>query len=439
MNNAINELVNICKSNINGNKAIGICSVCSSHSGVLDASIKQSKEDNSPLLIESTSNQVDQFGGYTGMKPIDFMNYVKAKAEKFGYPTSKLIFGGDHLGPNRWQNENSDVAMEKACELVKTYVKAGYRKIHLDASMPLKDDNGHVDEITVAKRAAQLCKSAEEAWQPLSKKDCRPYYVIGTEVPTPGGIQQSEGKIKPTPAYETENTRNITKKIFDEYNLSDAWNRVIAMVVQPGVEYANNWVSDLESSALLELNKEAEKYGNLVYEAHSTDYQSESALTNLVQNHFVILKVGPWVSFAYREGLYALEMIEQEVFKNSNVQLSNLKNTVESVMLKDDSYWKKYCDGKTENEKYLQRHFGLSDRIRYYWTNKEIIKAQNLLFSNLENNPFENDKGLISQFLPSLMDKFNENKLSFTRPNEIAEECVRIVLKKYHRASGFIC
>ena len=49
---------------------------------------------------------------------------------------------------------------------------------------------------------------------------------------------------------------------------------------------------------------------NLVYEAHSTDYQSEKGLTQLVEDHFCILKVGPWLTFGYREALFSLSMIE---------------------------------------------------------------------------------------------------------------------------------
>ena len=51
----------------------GIYSICSAHPWVLGAAMKQALDDGTPLLIESTSNQVDQFGGYTGMKPADFV------------------------------------------------------------------------------------------------------------------------------------------------------------------------------------------------------------------------------------------------------------------------------------------------------------------------------------------------------------------------------
>ena len=53
--------------------AKGMYSVCSANAAVLEACFRQAREDESILLIESTSNQVDQEGGYTGMKPGDFV------------------------------------------------------------------------------------------------------------------------------------------------------------------------------------------------------------------------------------------------------------------------------------------------------------------------------------------------------------------------------
>jgi D-tagatose-1,6-bisphosphate aldolase subunit GatZ/KbaZ len=116
----------------------GICSICSANEYVLKAAFKKAIKDNSLLLIESTSNQVDQFGGYTGMKPVDFVAYVRSLAESVDFSTNRLILGGDHLGPNTWQKEPAEIAMEKASGLIHHYVKAGYTKIHLDTSMRCK-------------------------------------------------------------------------------------------------------------------------------------------------------------------------------------------------------------------------------------------------------------------------------------------------------------
>lgn len=59
------------------------------------------------------------------------------------------------------------------------------------------------------------------------------------------------------------------------------------------------------------LSRFIEAQPGLVYEAHSTDYQSREALRALVEDHFAILKVGPALTFAFREAVFALAAIEE--------------------------------------------------------------------------------------------------------------------------------
>ena len=121
-------------------KKKGIYSVCTANADVLEACFKQAKADKSILLVESTSNQVDQFGGYTGMKPSDFVRFVNLIAQKVGFPEDMILLGGDHLGPNAWQHLPAEEAMNNAKVLIEEYVKEGYLKIHLDTSMFCADD-----------------------------------------------------------------------------------------------------------------------------------------------------------------------------------------------------------------------------------------------------------------------------------------------------------
>lgn len=164
---------------------IGICSVCSAHPLVIEAALRFDLSTNNKVLIEATSNQVNQFGGYTGMQPADFRDFVYNIARTVGFPAERIILGGDHLGPNCWQDEPAAVAMEKSVDLIKAYVAAGFSKIHLDASMSCADDPVPLDPGVVAERAARLCQAAEETASAEQKRHLT--YVIGTEVPVPGG------------------------------------------------------------------------------------------------------------------------------------------------------------------------------------------------------------------------------------------------------------
>ena len=86
-------------------EAVGVYSVCSAHPTVVEAAVAQAAADDSYVLIEATSNQVDQFGGYTGMRPGRLPRPGARHRRRTGFPRDRVVLGGDHLGPNRWQRE----------------------------------------------------------------------------------------------------------------------------------------------------------------------------------------------------------------------------------------------------------------------------------------------------------------------------------------------
>ncbi len=113
------------------------------------------------------------------MTPTDFRRLVEDIARSTGFSTERLMLGGDHLGPNPWQQEPAAEAMREAERMVVAYAQAGFSKIHLDASMACGDEQGPLTDEKIANRAALLCAAAEQACG-----DRKPVYVLGTEVPT---------------------------------------------------------------------------------------------------------------------------------------------------------------------------------------------------------------------------------------------------------------
>ena len=131
-------VTNLLRDVIDGQKsgrAHGVTSICSAHPLVLEAAVAHAVDTDGWLLIEATSNQVNQFGGYTGMRPVDFVRFLRDIAAGISFPAAQLWIGGDHLGPNAWRAEPADLAMGKAGDMVREYAQAGFRKIHLDCSM----------------------------------------------------------------------------------------------------------------------------------------------------------------------------------------------------------------------------------------------------------------------------------------------------------------
>ncbi|MFT3851002.1 MAG: class II D-tagatose-bisphosphate aldolase, non-catalytic subunit [Propionivibrio sp.] len=415
--NALDEFVAQLERNRRGQGGVAV-SVCSAHPMILRAAFRSALRYDTFALIESTSNQVDQYGGYTGMKPADFAALVKQIAAEERFPAERVLLGGDHLGPNSWRHLGSEKAMQETLQLVRSYVQAGYRKIHLDASFVCSDDAGVLSDEIVARRCAQMAQVAEDA-----ATGEKPIYVVGTEVPTPGGTQADEGMHVTSPA-DVERTLGVFKETFLEHGLSEAWNRVVGLVIQPGVEFGDSMVHDYQPTPALAAV--IDRHPGMAYEAHSTDYQSGSNLARLVDNHFFILKVGPWLTYALREGLFSLEFIEREL---DPANPSRFRETLARVMKADPKYWEKYYSGGAEEVNY-KLAFSYSDRARYYLGNREVAGALERLLDNLSP---EVPDGLISQYLPMQYRSIREGRLG-RHPSDLAVDRVSNVLDLYFAA-----
>ena len=401
---------------------IGICSVCSAHPLVIEATLRYELKTGNKVLIEATSNQVNQFGGYTGMKPADFMSFVASIAKSVGFPMDKIILGGDHLGPNCWQKETAAEAMEKSKVLIADYVKAGFSKIHLDASMSCADDEVPLNPVTVAERAAILCEVAENVATDAQKELLT--YVIGTEVPVPGGEKEAINTVHVTTVPDAERTITTHVTAFTERGIEKALERVVGVVVQPGVEFDHSSVIHYKAEEAKELSKFIETT-DFVFEAHSTDYQTKQAFKELVRDHYAILKVGPAVTFALREAIFALADIEKQLIPTE--QQSQVKEVIHDVLMDDQSYWKSYYS-ETHSQAMIDLNYSLSDRIRYYWTNPRITRAMDMMMTNLEAK--EIPLGMLSQYLPAQYTQV-VNQTIQPLPKEIMISKIQGVLDDY--------
>ncbi len=405
-------------------EAVGIYSVCSAHPVVLEAAIRQADADGTYVLIEATSNQVDQFGGYTGMRPADFRDLVYSIADDIGFARDRLVLGGDHLGPNRWQKQPAEEAMANAETLVASYVEAGYTKIHLDCSMSCAGDPTPLGDDRVAERTARLLRVAEDAVARIGLAD-EVLYVIGTEVPVPGGAHETLGELTSTPPEAARVTLDRHRAAFAAVGLDSVWPRIIALVVQPAVEFDHLQVIDYRHEGTARLRTVLNDEPGLLFEAHSTDYQDRIRLAELVEDHWAILKVGPGLTFAMREALFALAKIEDELL--SPAERSNLIDVIDRQMLAHPEYWEGYYEGTAPDQR-IARRFSYSDRMRYYWPDPEIEAASNRLYINLAN--LEIPLPLISQFLPDQYARVRAGSLTPT-PRALVVDKIRDALRPY--------
>lgn len=389
-------------------------SFCTSNFDVLKIILIFIKFNRLPVLIESTSNQVNQEGGYSGLRPSQFASKLKSLARLININKKSLIIGGDHLGPLPWKDLTSKKAIEKSKILIKECLRAKYEKIHLDTAIKCKDDK-YMDKDTTIKRCDEILNSFSS--NEINKK----FIVVGTEVPIAGG----SNLLKPI----LTSFKSIKEEI-EMYSTIFKNKKKYALVIEPGIGFANFKVVKVKFKKLNKILSFSKKM-NFAYEAHSTDYQSISSLKKLVKNNFKFLKVGPELTYLFSKAVFEMERIEKEKFKNN---YSNIKKTILNEMKKSNKYWKNYYSGSNKYINFLKTNSYL-DRMRYYWDKKNVVNAKNKLFLNI--NKLSDVEFFQSTDLLTKKDLILKKKLKLKNCDLIPFKLIEKSLKKYYLACNY--
>jgi D-tagatose-1,6-bisphosphate aldolase subunit GatZ/KbaZ len=319
--------------------------------------------------------------------------------------------------------------MQKAADMVRAYTLAGFSKIHLDTSMKLSGDPpGPLESGVCARRGAALAKAVYESFESMGGRSERPVLVIGSEVPIPGGSQEHEDSVAPTRPEDFLRQVAVFKDEFLKAGID--FDDVAAFVVQPGVEFGDDFVCHYDPAQARELTGALQSVPRLVFEGHSTDYQRPEKLAEMVRDGVAILKVGPALTFALREGLFLLEAIEEILVSGS--PRSGFKNALLEEMDRSDQYWKKYYSGSPEQIAY-KKLYSYSDRCRYYLPAEKPRKAMETLFRRIPAIP----PALVSQFFPAQYRRLMAGTLGGD-PRSLLCDRIGDVCAAYARACGFL-
>ncbi len=365
----------------------GIASFCCTDQSVIECVLEQAELRQEYALIEATSNQVNQMGGYVGMTPQEFVQYALEIAEQTSFDSDKLILGGDHIGPLPWRNLPAQEAMKNAEELIVACVEAGYAKIHIDTSMPLGDDPAVISPELKVERCVHLYQVAMETYEKLVAMEpnrLKPLFVIGTDVPFAGGLMTTTAITTP----ETlKHTLDLYQLEFVKRGCPDAFDDISAVVIELELDFDETGTYPHE--AVEKLKPIMREFPNLVLEGHSTDYQSKETLHLMKEDGIRIVKVGPALTYAHREALLSLSQIEREVVMDS--ERANYPCVLESAMLENPIYWEGWYSGD-EKALHQQRMHGKMDRGRYYMTLTTVQNAELKLIENLNAAGYEPNK-----------------------------------------------
>ena len=401
----INELI----------KKYAMPSFCTANEEVIKIILLYCKIYNLPCLIECTSNQVNQFGGYIKKTPKEFSNLIFKIARTIKLNKKNIFLGGDHLGPLPWNNKNSNLAIKNSIELINNYISNKFCKIHIDTSVQCKNDKVFNSQIKFD-RTKKILKKIK------LKKKSNIFYVVGSEVPISGSDKKK--LLKPTSIYTIKKDSNIFSELLFKKSCK---KKNFGLVIEVGMKYMDKYIQKPNLKNFLQ-KKNFSLKNNFIYEAHSTDFQSINTLKKLVNNNFKFLKVGPELTYLYSRSLLLMQKIEKHFIEKNK---SNFNENLIQEMLKNNKYWINFYEKNNYNQ-FLNSKY---DRSRYYLGTKKVKNSIGKLRLNINNL---NLTKLIKKFTHTSSNtilKLKKNKLNnFEILNFIF---ISRSLAKYYRACGF--
>ncbi len=283
--------------------------------------------------------------------------------------------------------------MARARELVRQCVLAGYAKLHLDASMRLAGDPGApeapLDAAIATERTAELCAAAEQAHAEAAGGSPPPLYVIGTDVPAPGGEvgeAAAPGRDHRRRGRARQSRSPGTR--FAKRGLESAVGARGRGGAAAGGRLHQHARVRLPARAGGPARRARPRVPGLVFEAHSTDYQRPASLRALVADRFAVLKVGPRSDLRLPRGRARPRGDRARVAGRPPRRRGRAACGRRSRRRWPPSPRTGAGHHAEADEACAAlRAFGFSDRVRYYWPAPAVRAALGRLFANLRRSP----------------------------------------------------
>ncbi|KAI1692092.1 tagatose 6 phosphate kinase domain-containing protein [Ditylenchus destructor] len=193
------------------------------------------------------------------MTPIDFRRFVRSSRTRKAWRRSCSSWAATISVPT----PGASCPRHRQWPRPRSWSRSTWRMSCADDPVPLPEPE-------IAARAVRLCLAAEQAWRDAPDRGEPPVYVIGTEVPVPGGAHEDLDELAVTSPEAAGATLALHREAFGAAGLEAAFERVIAMVVQPGVDFDHHKVIDYRPEKARALSAFIAAQPGLVFEAHST-------------------------------------------------------------------------------------------------------------------------------------------------------------------------
>ncbi|MCD6291029.1 MAG: class II D-tagatose-bisphosphate aldolase, non-catalytic subunit [Anaerolineae bacterium] len=394
--NTLNELVQkIIQFREGGKARVTLLAACPNSAAVLEASVKVAAANNMPMLFAATLNQVDRDGGYTGWTPAQFVQQIRAFAEKYHWD-GPLYPCLDHGGP--WLKDvhtlrglSLEETMNEVKQSLTACLKAGYQLLHIDPTVDrtLPPDQPLPIEIVV-ERTLDLIEYAEAERQRLGLSPVA--YEVGTEE-VHGGL------------VDFDNFQRFVHDLhagLEARGLLHAWPSFIVAKVGTDLH-----TTDFDPEVAARLYDIVAPLGSLI-KGHYTDWVSHPEA--YPDTGMGGANVGPEFTAAEYLALADLASKEADLCRaRPGMEPSNFMAVLEQAVL-DSGRWQKWLTPEEQGKPFAElaperRSWLVQTGSRYVWTRPEVVAARDALYRNV-SAVYPSPHGYVVDRIAQVMEKY---------------------------------
>lgn len=346
---------------------------CPNSTAVIKAAFRAAKRNNAPIYFAATLNQIDCDGGYTGMRPDEFVKLVRMEAAAVNFDGIYIV-AIDHGGPwlkdkQRTEKWSTEAAMDGVKRSFEAALLAGYDLIHVDPTVDINVPAGQTIDIRlVAARTVELIRHCETFRRAKGLPEIS--YEVGTE--------EVHGGLADERTFDTSIAE--LKAGLAREGLSDIWPCFIVGKVGTDLH-----TTLFDTEVARSLTAKVRPLGSYI-KGHYTDGVSNPQDYPLCG--MGAANVGPEFTMSEYDGLAELERTEQKLLAEGRIAMrSRITETLERLV-EASGRWKKWLLPAEEGSAFgalsaERRTWLVKTGCRYIWQEPEALVARQRLYDNL--------------------------------------------------------
>ena len=368
---------------------------CPNSTAVIKAAFRAAKRNNAPIYFAATLNQIDCDGGYTGMRPDEFVKLVRMEAAAVNFDGIYIV-AIDHGGPwlkdkQRTEKWSTEAAMDGVKRSFEAALLAGYDLIHVDPTVDINVPAGQTIDIRlVAARTVELIRHCETFRRAKGLPEIS--YEVGTE--------EVHGGLADEKTFDTFLAE--LKTALKEAGLEDVWPCFVVGKVGTDLHTAT-----FDPGVARVLTDKVRPYGSFI-KGHYTDGVSNPEQYPLCG--MGAANVGPEFTMSEYDALAELELLESRELEKGTVAMASRMTGVLERLVRESGRWRKWLHEEEAGLEFDQlgaerRMWLVKTGCRYIWQRPEALAARYMLCDNLRRAGYDPEEMVLGR-IERDMDKY---------------------------------